>query len=60
MDSTIMVIGMWYAYVKYMLPCPVGIAVSKLSIATQSTMNGSPIKNMIALMTGLRADVVGL
>ena len=43
-----------------MLPCLVGMAVSKLRIATRSTTKGRFMEEMIVSMTGSRADVVGL
>ena len=52
--------GERYAYVKYMLPCFVGMAVSKLRIATRSTTNGRLTELMMASITGSRAEVVGL
>ena len=43
-----------------MLPWRVGIAASKLRIATRSTTNGRLIEQMMASITGSRAEVVGL
>ncbi len=43
-----------------MLPCRVGMAVSKLRIVTQSMAKVRPKDAVMALSTGSRADVVGL
>ncbi len=45
---------------KYVLPFRVGIAVSKLRIATRSIVNFRPSDVIIASKTGSSVEVVGL